>query len=278
MVGCDTCSGWYHLKCCALSAAAVRNADTWECPVCHSASCEPAVDHVEQHLPRIHRTRCPPVTELREALRELVGFAARVPEESVLRAALADFGAWEDAVAVAANAPPGRPGAPGADAWCEIARQAAALEIDATAQRTRCLHRLRVERWAVKAAETLGRAGGVPLPDMQAVLAKGAALQGAAESVAFKRASSAVADVRRMQERGKAIMTAIKAASTRTPDQVCPGCSLPPWRGHAAQSWARTRLDTCALRPSVVAPRAHCGSCTGTLRHWRIACCGSIAD
>lgn len=226
MVGCDTCGGWYHLKCCALTAAAVRNADTWECPVCTSATCEPAADHVEPHLQRIHRTRCPPVAELRDALRELVGCAARVPEEAVLRAALADVTAWEEAVAVATTVPPGRPGALGADAWCEIARQAAALEVDASAQRARCLHRLRVERWAVKAAAALAREGGVPLPDMQAVLARGAALQGAAESVAFKRASSAVADVRRMQERGKAIMAAIKAASTRTPEQVRLGLTL----------------------------------------------------
>lgn len=249
MVCCDTCGGWYHLKCCAVTAAAARNAETWECPVCQSASCEPAVDHVEPHLQRIHRTRCPSVGELREALQALVACAARLPEEGVLRSALADFGAWEDAVAAAAAAPPGRPGAPGADAWCEIARQSAALEVDASAQRVRALHRLRVERWAAKAAATLARSGGVPLPDMQAVLAKGAALQGAAESVAFKRASSAVADVRRVQERGKAIMTAIKAASSRTPDQA--RCHTAPLIQHTLPCIAAALLPLHAVHAHV---------------------------
>lgn len=64
MVCCDHCSGWYHLRCCNLTAAAARNAETWACPICTSVTEAPVSDHIETHLARIHRTRCPTVQVL----------------------------------------------------------------------------------------------------------------------------------------------------------------------------------------------------------------------
>lgn len=110
----------------------------------------------------------------------------------------------------------------------ETAKQAAALEINATAMRAKILARIRVERWAANTSNLLSQAGGAPLADVEAALAAAADIEGAAASLPYTQATAAVAALRGVQERGTTVLASISAANERSAAQVCSeAASLP---------------------------------------------------
>lgn len=105
-------------------------------------------------------------------------------------------------------------------AWIEVARQAAAVEIDATEVRTRILMRIAVERWSSATSQLLTRDGGAPLTDVDAALEAARSIEGAAKSAAYTRASEAVAALRDVRRRSSEVLGAIDHAHERSATQV----------------------------------------------------------
>ena len=105
-------------------------------------------------------------------------------------------------------------------AWIEVAKQSAAAEVDTSAVRGRVLARIRVERWAATTAKLLAQPGGAALADVEAALAAGAAIGGAAASVAFTQSTAAIAALRAVQDRSAPVLAAIRTANERSPEQV----------------------------------------------------------
>jgi hypothetical protein len=195
MVGCDTCEGWYHLRCCSVSASAARAASTWECPVCVAAAGDCNPEPLLALAVRINRTRVAPLPELRALLAQLQACAAQLPEEAALAAALADSGTWERRVRAALAAPAGRPEGPPANAWADAVRQALALEVGIADLLPALLARLRLERWCAATAALLRRssagsgedtAGGVE--ELRQQLAASSGVPGAADTAVYRNA------------------------------------------------------------------------------------------
>jgi hypothetical protein len=105
-------------------------------------------------------------------------------------------------------------------AWIEVARQAAAIEVNVSDVRRRVLSRIRLERWAAGTSKLLDSKGGALLQDVTTALAAGASIAGAAESVAFQRGTAAVGELRSIQERSEAVLANISSAHERQPEQV----------------------------------------------------------
>ena len=114
----------------------------------------------------------------------------------------------------------------GLQAWIEVAKQAAAIQIDASGIRMKVIARIRVERWAASTSKLLAQPGGAALADVEAALAVGATIDGAAASVAFTESTAAIAALLGVQERSAPVLAAIRTANERSPEQVRGSCVI----------------------------------------------------
>jgi hypothetical protein len=245
MVACDTCEGWYHLRCCSVSASAARSLSTWECPVCAATSGDQNPEPLLALAARVHRTRAAPLSELHASLRQLQACAAQLPEEAALAAALADADAWEQRVRRALAEPAGSPTSPAANAWADAVRQALALEAGAAELLPALLERLRLERWCSAVAALLRRsssgssevaAGGIE--ELRLQLAAAAKVPGAADTTLYRDAVALADTSATLTSQTTALLANVRAKRQTLKSDL------------AALRKARIELEALPVRPA----------------------------
>jgi hypothetical protein len=279
MVACDTCGGWYHLKCCGVTAAAARAAKKWHCPLCTAASALSPADAVAAAGARFRRTRAPPVSELHDCLAALRACPAHLPEEAALARAVADVDAWAARSAALAKAPP--PAAAGgsaaaaaaAAALMEAAKEAVALETDTMPLLEQLLARLRLVRWCgATAALVDGGATGGAVDELQELIAAAPDVAGATETEHYAAATAVAKQSDSLTARARALLAAVAAAPTRSPATSALRRDLAALRSVRVELAALPVRPEALLKSVVDACTAHC--ICGVLASVR---CGAVA-